>query len=171
VIANRTRLEMLRLLLHEPGQTVSTVASRLERPLSLTSLFLRALESRGLITAKRKGRWVEYHPVSLTDSSPAMGLAAALAATFRGDPHPTETIFRLATAFTHPRRIEIFRTLRAGSLTVNDLRVRTRIPGWALRRHLNKLETRGFVRQKSRRYSAELRQDALGCELARLALA
>ena len=38
VIANRTRLQILALLLRQPGQTVSAVAAHLGRPLSLTSL-------------------------------------------------------------------------------------------------------------------------------------
>jgi DNA-binding IclR family transcriptional regulator len=69
---------MLHLLLHQPGQTVSAVAKHLRQPLSLTSEYLRALEARGLLTAHRVGRWVEYRPSLATSPSVTAGLVAVL---------------------------------------------------------------------------------------------
>ncbi|MBM3889971.1 MAG: helix-turn-helix transcriptional regulator, partial [Verrucomicrobia bacterium] len=56
VIANPTRLKIFALLAEQPGQTVSGVADRLKLPLSEASESLRALEARGLLTARREGR-------------------------------------------------------------------------------------------------------------------
>ena len=168
-IANRTRLQMFGLLLQQPGQTVSAIAKHLGQPLSLTSEYLRVLEGRGLLTARRVGRWVEYRPSPAAAPNATAGLVAALRATFKRESQPVETVFRLATAFTHPRRIEVLRLLHAGPRTSGQLRTTTRISGWALLRHLRKLEARGFVAQRGKFYVAEDRSDDLGRVLARLA--
>jgi len=52
---------------------------------------------------------------------------------------------------------------------VAELRLATRIPLWALYRHLNKLERRAFAACCSDTYVAVERPDALGRELTRLA--
>jgi len=169
VIANRTRLQMFHLLLQQPGQTVSAVAKHLHQPLSLTSEYLRALEARGLLTAHRTGRWVEYRPNPATSPNVTAGLAAALRTAFQRHPRPVETIFRLATAFTHPRRVEICRVLQTGPHDLGQLRAATGISSWALLRHLKKLEARGFVTRHGSLYALVHRVDGLGRELARLA--
>lgn len=168
-IANHTRLEILRLLLDDSGQTVSALAKRLRRRPSITSQYLRTLEARGLLTARRTGRWVVYRLSPATRQNAMSGLVAALRATFRCESKPVTTIFRLATAFTHPRRIEIFRALQAGPRTPREIQAVTGISGWALSRHLRKLEARGFVTPRDRQWAAAHRSDRLGSELARLA--
>ena len=168
-IANRTRLKMFGLLLEEPGQTVSAVAQRLHQPLSLTSEYLRALEARGLLMARRIGRQVQYRPNPAPNGGPASGLVPALRKTYQRATHPVDTIFRLATAFTHPRRIEVFRALQRGPRTVDQIQAVTRISGWALWRHLRKLEDRGFVISRHGIYALVHRPDDLGRQLARLA--
>jgi len=169
VIANRTRLQIFALLLRQPDQTVSAVAARLGQPLSLTSEYLRALEARGLLTARRVGSRVKYRSSPATSSDPAHRLVAALRTAFQRERQPVEALFRLATAFTHPRRIEIFRALQAQPLKFGHIQVATGIPGRALLRHLGKLEARGFVACRKRMYSVASRPDAFGRELARMA--
>jgi len=168
-IANQTRLEMFHLLLRQPGQTVSGVAKELRQPLSLTSEYLRVLEARGLLTARRSGRWVKYQPSAVTSRNTTAALVAAMRATFQRETKPVQTIFRLATAFTHQRRIEIFRVLQVGPRTPGQLQAVIRMSRRALLRHLRKLEARGFVTRRGRLYALSHRGDGLGCELARLA--
>ena len=168
-IANRTRLKMFGLLLQKPGQTVSAVARRLHQPLSLASEYLRALEARGLLRAHRTGRRVEYRPNTSPRGGHASELVAAMRKTYQRQTHPVDTIFRLATAFTHPRRLEIFRVLQTGPRTVGQIQAATRISGWALWRHLRKLEARGFVISRRGIYAKAYRPDDLGRQLARLA--
>ena len=168
VVASRTRLQFFGLLVQEPGQTVSRAARRLSQPLSVASESLRMLEARGLLTVSRTGRRVTYELArSPGDSRP--GLAAALRIAFQRESRPVETVFKLATAFTHPRRIEIFRMIQTKPQTLAQIHTATGISGRALQRHLSKLESRGFVACRLGIYDVVKRTDAVGFELARLA--
>lgn len=170
-IANRTRLKIFGLLVRQPGLTVSTVARELKQPLSVVSEYLRALEARGLLISRRVGRRVEYRINSASGAGPASRLAAALRLAFYRDGRPVDAIFKLATAFTHARRIEIFRVLQVGPKTLGELRASTRISSRAALRHLEKLERRGFVASHHGVYSVVERFDPLRREFARLSSA
>ncbi len=169
VLANRTRLRILTLLLRNPDQPVSAVADQLQLPLPIASVYLRAMESRGLLVARRAGRRVRYSPASNKSETPLCALLTALRMLVRTQPGAAEIIFRAATAFTHPRRIEIYRALENGSQRFEQLRRTTQIPAPSLRRHLGKLRARGFVTSQAGCFITGQRSDALGRELARLA--
>ena len=166
-LANRTRLDMLSLLLKEPGLRVSAVAQRLDLPLPVTSQSLRALEARGLPIARRSGRWVHYEPAPAQAGGPAAELLEALRPVFQRKARPQEKLFKLAAAFTHPRWLEIFRALQQQKQTFAQLKRATRLSTWALRRHLRKLEQRGFVVHEQSLYSAVVAEGAVGRTLAR----
>src|SRR5438128_1138106 len=100
VLANDTRLDILGFLFSHPDSTVSAVAQHLDLSLSVASEYLRMLESRSLLEARRVGRWVKYR-VNRTCGKPNFHLIAALRETFQRDAKPRETIFSLVTAFTH----------------------------------------------------------------------
>ena len=87
----------------------------------------------------------------------------------RREPNSIERIFKLATAFTHPRRIEVFRALTRGGGTADQLKAATRISRQAFARHLAKLKARGFVVDRAGSYVAATPRDGLGRALARLA--
>ena len=144
VLANRTRLEMLRLLFQGRGLCVSAVAERLDLKITQASQHLRALESRGLLKVRRQSRWVYYEAPPPNSGGPAGPLVEALRCLFQKKASPTEAVFRLATAFTHPRRIAIFRALQPAR-GFQDLQKQTGVPTRALERHLRKLMQRGFV--------------------------
>lgn len=148
---------------------MSAVAARLKHPLSLASENLRALEARGLLAAKRVGKHVKYLPGDSAANPAAHDLVVVLRKALLREKHPFETIFRLATAFTHPRRIEVFRALQGEPRTAAQIQQATRISERAVRRHLWKLESRGFVVYRIGRYAAVNRSDAFGRELVRLA--
>jgi DNA-binding transcriptional ArsR family regulator len=169
VLANRTRLQMLNLLRQQPGLSVSAVADLLGLSLPVASQYLRALEARGLLKVRRVGRRVTYWPASTSSGGFLAPLLAALHQVFRRDAHAVETIFKTATAFSHSRRIEIFRALRVTEQTPEQLRVVTRVSAPAMWRHLRKLTARGFVAGRRGRYTVMPRADALGRALARLA--
>jgi DNA-binding transcriptional ArsR family regulator len=90
------------------------------------------------------------------------------------DKKAVDTVFRLATAFTHPRRVEIYQKLRERALSLGELRVAIGIPGRALLRHLNKLQSRGFIevtgKHPRRRYVVARHLDPWGRTLARMIL-
>ena len=162
---------MLKLLLRQPGQTVSAVAGHLNLSLPVASQGLRALEARGLLTLRRAGRTVEYRPSAPTagETEATQEFIPAIRLAFRQDSDPVKSLFRLATAFTHPRRIEIFRALKKEAGTVAQLKRTTRIPTWTLLRHLKKLEARGFVACLEGTYVTTTPPDAFGRALVRQA--
>jgi DNA-binding transcriptional ArsR family regulator len=169
VLANRIRLRMLRLLFKEPGLTVSAVAQRLDLSLPAASQSLRALEARALLVARRNGRWVHYQLPPLNAGGPVAELVAALRRGCQHDACPTETLFKLATAFTHPRRIEVFRALNQQSRDFRQIQTATGLSAWAVRRHLGKLEQRGFVVRQGSIYAPVPSGSAVGRALARWA--
>jgi DNA-binding transcriptional ArsR family regulator len=170
VIANRNRLQIFDLLLQQPDQTVSGIALRLQMPRSLASENLRALEARGLLKARRSGRWVKYRVAHSTEKSPVSELVTAMKAAFHSENQPVETIFKLATAFTHPRRIEIFRRIKTGPSRARELAAAARIPLRSLGRHLNKLEARRFVARHGEFCIADDPRAAVARALAKMAV-
>jgi DNA-binding MarR family transcriptional regulator len=145
VLANRRRLRILQELFRRPGQSVTEVAVRLSLPVPLASRYLRELNARGLLGARRVGPRVSYRPFANPSVPQASPLIASLQRTFQTDSDPFATIFRLATAFTHPRRVELAAALASGPVRVAELGRRTGISKSALKRHVAKLRSRGFV--------------------------
>ncbi|MBI2438655.1 MAG: helix-turn-helix domain-containing protein [Lentisphaerae bacterium] len=146
VLANKTRLQILQAVLRNPGFSVSEVARQLHLRVSLASKYLRELNARGLLRATRKAAEVCYWPEADSSVPQAFVLLQALTATWRTQKSPIDFIFKQATAFTHPRRIAIIRELARQPALSNEIRGRTGISRIALKRHLDKLLHRGFVR-------------------------
>ncbi len=169
VLANRKRLQTLALLIRQPNQTVSAVAERMSLSMPAASQYLRALEARGLLTCRRVGRRVEYRLSAGTSKGAAEEIIKAVRLVFRRRAQPIEAIFKLATGFTHPRRIEVFRALTNGAHSFTKLQAATKMPARAVSRHLAKLEARGFVKNEMALYVAALQRHPLGRVLARLA--
>ena len=169
VLANRKRLQILALLIRQPNQTVSTVARQMRLSLPAASQYLRALESRGLLTCRRIGRRVEYRPASATTEGAAGEILTALRLVFCRKAQPIDALFKLATAFTHPRRVEVFRALKGGPASFAKLQAATHISARGLSRHLAKLEARGFVKLETDGYAATPQAHPFGGVLARLA--
>jgi DNA-binding transcriptional ArsR family regulator len=170
VLANRSRLQLLQLLAEQPSQTVSSLAARLKLPLPVASQYLRALEARGLLTCRRAGLRVIYR-LGGGSTSPVQELLKALRMVFKRETAPVEMLFRAATAFTHPRRIELFRACHRQPRTWAELKSVTGASNRALARHLSKLEDRGFIVSGAGRFAVAERADAIGRELARMAAA
>lgn len=169
VLANRTRLQILTHLFQQSPQTVSAVALSLDLPLSVASQSLRAMEARGLLAAHRMGRHVHYRINEPLLPQPRE-LVTALESILKPQDTSLESIFHQATAFTHPRRIEIFRCLKHKSRTLSQLHAATHISTPALSRHLEKLELRHFVVcSREGIYAATVPAGPFGQALARLA--
>ena len=169
VLANRKRLRTLALLIRQPNQTVSALAERVSLSMPAASQYLRALEARGLLTCRRVGRRAEYRPSPGTGEGTAEEIVKALRLAFRRRAQPIEAIFKLATAFTHPRRIAVFRALTNGGDSFAELQAATNMPARALSRHLAKLEARGFVKDEEALYVATIHRHPFGRVLARSA--
>ena len=169
VLANRTRLQMIGLLLRQPNLTVSAVAQQLKLSLPVASQYLRALEARGLLSAQRHRGRVKYQISSAPLGGAAHELIEALRRAFQRDPNPVEALFKMSTAFTQARRIELFRALKQQPQHPQQLKSSSGMPARALVRHLMKLKSRGFVEVRQGKYSVSELPEAFGRALARLA--
>ena len=168
MLANGTRLRILGLLVRHSPQTVSAVAARLQLPMPVASQCLRSLEARGLLTLRRVKLHVHYR-LNNNPTGDARDLVTALRSAFRSEPSPENLIFKLSTAFTHPRRVEIFRLLQTRPRAPAQIRIATGISGPALVRHLEKLKARGFVVSQKNIYSTTRPREAFGRTLAQMA--
>jgi predicted ArsR family transcriptional regulator len=170
VLANSTRLKLFTLLVQHRSLTVSGVATQLRLSVAVTSEYLRALEARGFLVSRRDARWVEYSISSGQERLSSLITALRLACN-RND--FVDSTFRLATAFTHPRRIDVFRAVTRQPRRFAELRSVTGIPARALLRHLQKLKARGFIvyrRGRPGTYVLKKHGSAVGRALAGLAL-
>ena len=145
VLANPSRLRVIECLFRDGPLCVSAVATRCRlQPVSATQ-HLRLLQSRGLIQARRTGRWVRYSadPDPLVAHAPP--LTAALRHALLAEQAGTTRIVRELTAFTHERRILIVRAISRGTDTPEAIRTACRISAPALNRHLRKLTRRDVI--------------------------
>lgn len=170
VLANRTRLRVLHELSVRPEQRVSDVAQKLGLSLSLTSQSLRALNARGLLAARRSGRSVWYSTRANPSIPDSARLLQEILKTFAVDRSSKQNIFRYATAFTHPRRILIMKTLYRHPMKLREIAVKTGVPIDSLTRHLRKLIARGFLKQDEHRYVCSVPQHHLARFLQHLAV-
>ena len=135
----------------------------------VASLYVRALEAEGLLRTRRRGAWVECWPGYTNTGQPDQSLLNALTSKLQADKKTVDTVFRLATAFTHPRRAEIYRVLHARPQTLAELKTKLGIPGRALLRHIQKLQSRGFVSAlgaRARQYAITGHPDSFARALA-----
>lgn len=169
-LANEKRLRCLKVVMSEPGLTVGEVAARLAVAENHACEYLRALQARGLIEARRQSRWVRYVPEPDPLVPNARPLMSALRAAFEKGAHKEADMIRVFTAFTHPRRIVIVRQLkRACALGFEDLVRATGISPQALYRHLDKLADRGLVSQSRDGWRLAPGADRLSDALVKLA--
>lgn len=144
-IANETRIGLLRALVSDGETSVTELGGRTGISQPHASAHLRLLNSRGLISARANGKWVFYRAAPNPHVEHAARILSAMEECFsRSDLHDAD-IFRIATAFTHERRIRIVQQLYRCSLTDPELARRTQIPLSSLHRHLAKLSARDMI--------------------------
>jgi DNA-binding transcriptional ArsR family regulator len=150
-LANRKRLACLRAVVGLPDRPVKVLAARAALAQPVASAYLRQLQARGVIAARRDGRWVRYQPrAEPTVAHAAPVLAALRRALSRGGARDGILLRRLA-AFTHSRRLRLLRALRADADTdFAVLQQRAPMPKPALVRHLRKLAASGVARRTDR---------------------
>lgn len=169
VLANQHRLHMLRELIRCPNQTVAQIARSVAVPIPVASLYLRALNARGLLRPTRSGRYVRYHAAPDPRVADAAPLLKALQDAFSSGHRAIEKTLWLLTSFTHPRRIMIVKALPRTGLTLAQLRLATGISHDALTRHLAKLRRRGILVVRHGRYTCARPRTRLGRTLLALA--
>ena len=150
MLAQFGRLSSLKAVLVCPGISVGEVAEGLHVPVNQASLFLRALQARGLIRAQRHSRWVRYAPVPDPLVPEAKPILKALRRALLEEGCAESEVRRTLTGFTHPRRLVILSSLKEDvSSPADDLAAWTRISRPALSRHLAKLAARRLVFETS----------------------
>jgi len=169
VLANRKRLQILALLARDGPQNVSSVARHMKLSLPTASQYLRALEARGLLTSRRMSRRVEYRLTQGRRQGSADQIVAALRLVLGRGVDRVERVFKSATAFTHPRRVEVFRAIGQGANSFSKIQAATRISVPALQRQLEKLEARGFITSMRGPYAPRPQTEPFARALARLA--
>lgn len=159
-------------LARKQPQCVSELAEKSSLTLPVASQGLRALESRGLLKAERNRRRVEYHIPNAAEAGALVELLIALLPMLRKRPVPDRLICNLATAFTHPTRIQIQRLLHSGPKREIEINREIRLSAMARWRHLRKLTSRGFIcyDEQFRNYKTMVHAARLGRALANLAV-
>lgn len=169
VIANDSRLNLLRVLFEYGENTVTALGKRTGLAEPHVSLHLRLLNSRGLITARHDGKWVYYTAMPNRAVKHAPEIMDALEKTVADTGMKNRHVLKIATAFTHERRIVIVRHLQPGSTSARALSLRTQIPLMTLYRHLDKLVARRIVKSENHLYALGKPSKLLGETLLSIA--
>ena len=172
VLANPDRLRCLKAVLAVPGRTVEDVATVVGLTEPQASLALRALQSRGILSSRRRSRWAHYYPeADASVVAASQFLSAAKSALI--DNHMSEREMSNAMrAYTHPRRIAIVRALaHEDNLQRDEIGSMLGISREAMIRHLRKLKTLGVVRLKDETYSLAKPSSGLAESLRAIILA
>jgi DNA-binding IclR family transcriptional regulator len=135
---------MLELLNGNAARCVKEIADFLEITEDVASKNLQLLAVAGFITRQQAGKYlycslVEYDVL----------LSEVLALVCKAE---KEQVMFTATALTHERRIAILNALSFGPLEFGVLCSKTGVSRIAMRRQLEKLSRRGFIRIKSGKY-------------------
>lgn len=156
MLSGKTRLALLRQVIDSPEQTVSALAGQVHVSLPRASQELRRLQSRGLIQANRSGMHVLYRPAPDPLVSTAAPLLQAMQATFRRfSASEDDQAVRIATGFSHLRRLAIVRLLLIGPMDTQTLEKLAGMSRDALNRHLLKLRVAGLVSRAGKRIQIE----------------
>ena len=146
VISNESRLKLLWRLIEVREMSMTRLAQSVGLGVANASKHLRLLQSHGLIGAEQRMRYLFYSAEANAGVDHASELLEALRACYSNAVSHSQ-IIRLATAFTHPRRIAIVRALNGAGMPEAALSIKTHISPESLFRHVKKLEKRGFVKK------------------------
>jgi len=151
ILAGKTRLQLFRQVVKEPGQTVSRLADISGISLSRASQELRRLQSRGLLKTERERSTVKYFPIPDPLVPTAKPLLAAMKSAFTQIPPAADKpAIDIATALSHPRRIAILTELLKSPQDFNALQTAVHIPAVSLQRHLRLLQRLNLAKQTKR---------------------
>ena len=144
VLACATRLKLLWVLFEGKSLSVGELGREIGMSESNASIQLRALNARGLITPHRKGMELFYRAEVNEEVGHAAEILAALRVCYQKKVS-LESVIHMATAFTHPRRIQLVRALAGGVKKRSVLQEETGMVSRTVSRHLNKLVARQVV--------------------------
>ena len=140
-LATGLRIDMLLLLKSGKSRCVKEIADELEIAEDIASKHLQLLASAGWVSKRLAGRYLYY---TLDNDNVLLDEVLTYA-----EKKSIDRLIFMVTALTHERRILIIRALAIEPMRLDCLCRKIRIPSMALRRHLDKLERRGFVRAEN----------------------
>lgn len=144
---NDSRLSCMAAVLDTAGLSVGEIAKAAAIPENQASVNLRALQSRGLLTARRDGRFIRYFP----EADPLVEHAAIALVAVRRELAGVgglrqARLARTLRAFSHSRRLTILRCLLLEKdATCEEIVAATRISQPAVSRHLETLRLAGLI--------------------------
>ncbi len=168
-LASHQRLRLMQVLYKNGEMTVSQVAREVRRPLSAVSENLRALNARGLLKVRRRGRYVSYRIGADASVPGAAELLRAVTTVLNSRRDGRSFSFKALTGLTHYRRHTILYVLHQRAHSFADLIHDARIPAPALKRHLRKLRDRDLIEFKNGAYRLAKSRDPLRNALLKLA--
>ena len=154
-MANRDRLNLLRLVAISKGEKgVASLAAEAGLPVPTASLYLRALNARGLISVVRSGPYVYYGTGSDRSLPVAMSIQESFRRLFARKSMPTGctgNLLPLLRAYSNPRRETIVRLLRNFQpMRYSELRKLSGLCETSFLRHLDILTAAGIVESDAR---------------------
>lgn len=148
-LANRRRLRIFQTLLANEGLTVTELAEKAGCSESIGSRYLRQINARGLLQVKRVGPYVFYSIGPDASVHHTSDFLEALVPTIEKAKGTKEldAIFKALTAYTHPNRLAIVRSLDTTTpVRKRNLMSRCHLSDVSLDRNLAKLGLRNLVR-------------------------
>lgn len=152
VLANQSRLRILKRLMERTELCVTEVAEFEGLTPVVASEHLRLLHESGFLKQTRESKWTFYSVVSVPELAVSKKIFKPLKKQLSGNEKQIQKIFKSATAFTHPRRIEVIKNLNGSPRAFEELRDQCDFSFSAMNRHLEKLCSRGLVQKKSEEY-------------------
>ena len=151
-LANRDRLNLLRLVAMAKGEKgVCDLAEEAGLPVPTASIYLRALNARGLISVSRAGSYVFYGTDSDRSLPVAIRIQKSFARLFSLKKLPADWADRLLPvlrAYSHVRRETLVRVLwKSQPVHYDEFRKRTGLGRTSFLRHLGILKSAGIVVQ------------------------
>lgn len=168
VLSNEVRIKLLWKLFQMGEASVAALGDSVGISESQASVYLRALNSRGLVVPERRQKYVFYRSEANPEVEHAEVLLHALRDCYD---HfmPLEMVVSHMTAFTHPRRIDIVRALSDVAYDEQKLSIQTQISLPALYRHLRKLTDRGYVAKTDKQLHLVPQENSLSKTLLTIA--
>lgn len=173
-LANKNRLLFFRAVWLSKGKKgVSELAKDVGLSISTASVYLRALNARGLISVRRITSRVYYGNGADRSLPEAQLLQTAFAKIFSRknlpDDWPADLIPTLH-AYSHLRRIAILQCLAEAHRGFTDISSYTGIPEMSLARHLRVLSRAQIISCEKNLYSIVRPRDALQSAFLKIAL-
>ena len=154
-LANSDRLNLMYLVSTAKGtKGVVELAAEANLPVPTASIYLRALNARGLISVVRSGPYVYYGTGSDRSLPVAMSIQESFRRLFARKSMPTGwtgNLLPLLRAYSNPRRESIVRLLRDFQpMRYSELRKLSGLCETSLLRHLDMMTAAGIVESDAR---------------------